>query len=52
MLITYIREILGNVPSAGSNYDYAVLEYIVAATILIFLVSLAYRFLISLFGVG
>lgn len=52
MLIQYIREILGNVPSAGSNYDYAVLEYIVAATILIFLVSLAYRFLISLFRVG
>ena len=52
MLITYIREILGNVPSAGSNYDYAVLEYIVSATVLIFLVSLAYRFLISLFRVG
>lgn len=52
MLIQYIRELLGNVPSAGSNYDYAILEYIVAATVLIFLVSLAYRFLISLFRVG
>lgn len=52
MLIQYIREILGNVPSAGSNYDYSILEYVVAATVLIFLVSLAYRFLISLFRVG
>lgn len=52
MLISYIRELLGNVPSAGSNYDYAILEYVVAATLLIFLVSLAYRFLISLFRLG
>lgn len=52
MLISYVRELLGNVPSAGSNYDYSILEYVVSATILIFLVSLAYRFLISLFKVG
>lgn len=52
MLITYIRELLGNVPSAGTNYNYAILEYIVAATVLLFLVSLAYRFLIALFRVG
>ena len=52
MLISYIRELLGNVPSAGSNYDYSILEYVVAATVLIFLVSLAYRFLITLFRVG
>lgn len=52
MLISYIRELLGNVPSAGSNYDYSILEYVVAATVLIFLVSLAYRFLIALFRVG
>ena len=49
MITTYIRELLGNVPSAGNNYDYSVLEYIVSATVLIFLCSLAYRVILTLF---
>ena len=49
MINDYIRELLGSVPSAGSNYDYSVLEYIVSATMLIFLVVLAYRLIINLF---
>lgn len=51
MIRDMIRELLGTVPSAGSNYDYAVLEYIVCATVLIFMLSLAYRMIISIFKV-
>lgn len=51
MITSYIRELLGNVPSAGSNYDYAILEYVVSATVLIFLLALAYRMIIAIFKV-
>lgn len=50
MLITLVRELLGSVPSAGTNYNYDILEYIVAAVILIFMLSLVYRMIISIFG--
>lgn len=49
MITQYIHDLLGSVPSAGSNYDYAVLEYIVSATVLLFLLALGYRMLISIF---
>lgn len=49
MLTDYVRSILGSVPSAGTNYDYSVLEYIVSATVLLFILSLGYRMLMKLF---
>lgn len=51
MIRDMVRELIGTVPSAGSNYDYSVLEYIVCGTILIFLMSFAYRMIISIFKV-
>lgn len=50
MIVTLVRELIGSVPSAGSNYDYSVLEYIVCAVVLIFMLSLVYRMIISIFG--
>lgn len=50
MITQYVRALLGSVPSAGSNYDYSVLEYVVSATVLIFILSLVYRMIISIFG--
>lgn len=50
MIVQYVRELIGSVPSGGSNYDYSVLEYIVCATVLIFMLSLAYRLIITVFG--
>ena len=51
MIRDMIRELLGTVPSAGTNYDYSILEYVVCATVLIFLLSLAYRMIINIFKV-
>lgn len=51
MIRDMIRELLGTVPSAGTNYDYAILEYVVCATVLIFLLALAYRMIITIFKV-
>lgn len=51
MIRDMVRELLGTVPSAGSNYDYAVLEYVVCGTVLLFLLALGYRMIISIFKV-
>lgn len=52
MITVYIRSILGEVPSAGTNQSYAVLEYVVSAVVLLFCLSLGYRMLIKLFGLN
>lgn len=51
MIKTYIQSILGNVPTS-SNVNYDIIEYIVCATVLLFCLSLGYRMLIKLFGLG
>lgn len=51
MIITYLRELIGNVPSAGTNYNYAILEYVIAGTVLIFIMALAYRLILHIFRV-
>lgn len=51
MIITYLRQLIGTVPSAGSNYDYSILEYVIAGTIVIFLISLGYRLILHIFKV-
>lgn len=45
MLITYIRNLLGTAPSG-----YEAVEYVIAGVVLIFLVSMAYRMIRSIFG--
>lgn len=45
MLISYIDQLLGSVPSG-----YEPLRYLIAGIVLIFLLSLVYNFLRSLFG--
>lgn len=52
MLTTYIRQILGEVPSAGNNYNYAVLEYVISGVVLLWSLALGYRLLMALFGVS
>lgn len=49
MITQMVRELLGNVPSAGTNYDYSILEYCVSGIVLIFLLALAYRMILSIF---
>lgn len=50
MITQMVRELLGNVPSAGTNYDYSILEYVISGSILIFLLFLSYRMLTTIFG--
>lgn len=52
MITQYVRELLGSVPSAGSNYDYSILEYVISGTILIFMIALVYRMILSIFNRG
>lgn len=51
MITDYVRELLGSVPSAGNNYNYAVLEYMVSAMLLLFIMNFVYRLLLSIFGI-
>lgn len=52
MILNLVRELLGAVPSPGGNssVNYDIIEYLVSALVLIFLLSLAYRMIISIFG--
>lgn len=52
MIKTYIQAIIGAVPSGGNNVNYEIIEYIVSATVLLFCLSLGYRMLIKIFGLG
>lgn len=52
MIKTYIQAIIGSVPSGGNNVNYEIIEYIVSATVLLFCLSLGYRMLIKIFGLG
>lgn len=52
MLITYLRQILGEVPSAGTNYNYAILEYVIAGVVLLWSLALGYRLIMAIFGVS
>lgn len=51
MITEYVRQLLGSVPSAGSNYDYSILEYMVSAMLLLFIMNFTYRMLLSIFGI-
>lgn len=53
MLLTLLQEILGPVPNpqqGNTYYNYEIIEYIVAAVILIFMLSLVYRMILSIFN--
>lgn len=52
MIKTYIQAIIGAVPTGGNNVNYEIIEYIVSATVLLFCLSLGYRMLIKIFGLG
>lgn len=45
MILTYLRNLIGNPPSG-----YEAVEYVIAGVVLIFLVSMAYRMIRSIFG--
>lgn len=45
MILTYLRNLIGSPPSG-----YEAVEYVIAGVVLIFLVSMAYRLIRSVFG--
>lgn len=45
MILTYLRNLIGSPPSG-----YEAVEYVVAGVVLVFLVSMAYRMIRSVFG--
>lgn len=45
MILTYLRNLIGSPPSG-----YEAVEYVIAGVVLIFLVSMAYRMIRSIFG--
>lgn len=53
MLLSLLREILGTVPApqqGNTIYNYEIIEYIVASIVLIFMLSLVYRMILSIFN--
>lgn len=53
MIQTLVRELLGNVPnfnSGNTNYNYDIVEYMVCAMVLLFLLMMSYRLIIAIFG--
>ena len=53
MLLTLVRELLGTVPQVqqGSTiYNYEIIEYLVCAIVLVFILSLVYRMILSIFN--
>lgn len=45
MILSYLRNLIGNPPTG-----YEAVEYVIAGVVLIFLVSMAYRMIRSIFG--
>lgn len=52
MIIDALNTILGTLPIYGtSNYNqYEIVRYVIAGVVLIFMLSLMYRFLVAVFG--
>lgn len=53
MIQTLVRALIGNVPSYNSGstqYVYDIVEYMVCAMVLIFLLMMAYRMITAIFG--
>lgn len=53
MIPTLIEALIGSPPnytSGNTQYNYDVLEYMICAIVLIFMLSLVYRMIISIFG--
>lgn len=50
MLLSYLDNILGEVPTYTNYGSYEIIRYILGGIILIFMVSLVYRLILSIFG--
>lgn len=53
MIKTFVQELIGIVPSpqqGNTIYNYEIIEYMVCAIVLIFMLSLVYRMILSIFG--
>lgn len=53
MIQTLVRALIGNVPSYTVNntsYVYDIVEYMVCAMVLLFLLMMAYRMITAIFG--
>lgn len=53
MIQTLVRALLGNVPnytSGNTQYNYDIVEYMVCAMVLLFLLMMAYRMITAIFG--
>lgn len=53
MLLQLVQELIGPVPNpqqGNTYYNYEIIEYIVCAIVLIFMLSLVYRMILSIFN--
>lgn len=52
MIINWLDTLIGDLPtySSGSSYNYEIVRYVIAGVILIFMISLVYRMIQSMFG--
>lgn len=50
MLLSYLDSILGEVPEYSNYANYEIIRYILGGIILIFMCSLVYRLILTLFG--
>lgn len=50
MILTYLDNILGQVPAYSNYGSYEIVRYVIGGVILIFMVSLVYRMILTLFG--
>lgn len=50
MILQYLDSILGNVPQYSNVQTYEIVRYVLGGILLIFMVSLVYRMILTLFG--
>lgn len=50
MILDYLDTILGSVPSYSQYGNYDIVRYVLGGIVLIFMVSLVYRMILTLFG--
>lgn len=50
MILQYLDSILGNVPQYSNIQSYEIVRYVLGGILLIFMVSLVYRMILTLFG--
>lgn len=50
MILQYLDSILGQVPQYSNYQTYEIVRYVIGGVLLIFMVSLVYRLILTLFG--